>query len=88
MDSLRQPNYTTRMKNFTDLRKISKVFHQYGIPLTGKKKYATFEKDLNMDKVFVNGRIFECELELRKELEEEKVHQIKAPAQVIELLVG
>lgn len=41
-----------------------------------------------MDKVFVNGLIFECELELRKELEEEKVHQIKAPAQVIELLVG
>lgn len=75
------------MKNFSDLRKITKVFHQYGIPLTGKKKYASFEKDLKMDRVFVNGLIFECELELSKELAEEKLQQIQVPAQVIEFLI-
>ena len=76
------------MKNYSDLRKISKVFHQYGIDLTGKRKFASFTQDLHMDKVFVNGLIFELEYELHKELEDEKVAQIQAPAQAIELLMS
>ncbi|SHO61574.1 acyl carrier protein [Algoriphagus zhangzhouensis] len=76
------------MKNYSNLRKISKVFHQYGIDLTGKRKFASFEGDLKMDKIFVNGLIFDLEYELSKELEDEKVAGIKAPAQVIELLIS
>ncbi|WP_192349735.1 acyl carrier protein [Algoriphagus sp. Y33] len=76
------------MKNYTDLRKIFKVFHQYGIDLTGKRKYASFESDLRMDKVFVSGLIFELEYELRKEIADDKVEGIQAPAQIIELLMS
>ncbi|MCE7058023.1 acyl carrier protein [Algoriphagus sp. AGSA1] len=76
------------MKNYTDLRKISKVFHQYGIDLTGKRKYASFESDLRMDKVFVSGLIFELEYELRKQLEDDKVAGVQAPAEIIELLMS
>ena len=76
------------MNNIANLRKISKVFHQYGIDLTGKGKYASFEGDLQMDKVFVSGLIFELEYELRKELEDEKVAHVQAPAQIIELLMS
>lgn len=76
------------MKNYSNLRKISKVFHQYGIDLTGKRKFASFEGDLKMDKIFVNGLIFDLEYELSKELEDEKVAGIQAPAQVIELLIS
>lgn len=76
------------MKKYSDLRKISKVFQQYGIELTGKRKYASFERDLRMDKVFVSGLIFELEYELRKELEDDKIATITAPAQVIEMLMS
>ena len=76
------------MKYVKELRKISKVFQQYGIQLTGKRKFASFEGDLKMDKIFVNGLIYELEFELRKELDDEKVSGIQAPAQVIELLIS
>lgn len=76
------------MKNYTDLRKISKVFHQYGIDLTGKRKYASFTGDLRMDQVFVDGLIFELEYELRKQIEDDKVEGVQAPAQIIELLMS
>ncbi|WP_026953221.1 hypothetical protein [Algoriphagus mannitolivorans] len=76
------------MKHVKELRKISKVFQQYGIQLTGKRKFASFEGDLKMDKIFVNGLIYELEFELRKELDDEKVSGIQAPAQVIELLIS
>ncbi|MEP1085300.1 acyl carrier protein [Algoriphagus sp.] len=76
------------MKNFTDLRKITKVFQQYGIDISGKGKYASFEKDLRMDKVFVSGLIFELEYELHRELEDDKVAGITTPTQVIELLMS
>lgn len=76
------------MKNYSELRKISKVFQQYGIDLTGKRKFASFERDLQMDKVFVNGLIYELEYELSKVLEDEKVANVQAPAQVIELLIS
>lgn len=76
------------MKNYTDLRKISKVFQQYGIDLTGKRKYASFESDLRMDRPFVCGLIFELEYELDKELEDATVASIKAPAHVIHLLMS
>lgn len=76
------------MKNYSNLRKISKVFHQYGIDLTGKGKYASFENDLRMDRVFVSGLIFELEYELRKQIADDKVEGVQAPAQIIELLMS
>jgi acyl carrier protein len=76
------------MKNNDDFRKIAKVFQQYGIDVTGKGKYASFETDLRMDKVFVSGLIFELEYQLRRELEDEKVAHIQDPAQIIELLMA
>jgi len=79
---------THPMKNYSDLRKISKVFHQYGIDLTGKRKYASFETDLRMDRVFVSGLIFELEYELRKQIADDKVEAVQAPAQIIKLLMG
>jgi acyl carrier protein len=79
---------TYTMKNYSDLRKISKVFHQYGIDLTGKRKYASFETDLKMDRVFVSGLIFELEYELRKQIADDKVEAVQAPAQIIKLLMG
>lgn len=75
------------MKKYTDLRKISKVFQQYGINLTGKRKYASFESDLRMDRVFVSGLIFELEYELSRELEDDKIEHVTAPAHVIEMLM-
>ncbi|WP_026956369.1 hypothetical protein [Algoriphagus vanfongensis] len=76
------------MKNYSTLKKISQVFSQYGIVLTGKKKFASFESDLHMDKIFVNGLIYDLEYALHKELEEEKVAGVQAPAHVIELLMS
>lgn len=76
------------MKNYSDLRKISRVFQQYGIALTGTNKYASFEDDLRMDKVFVNGLIFELEFELRKQIDDDKVDEVLAPVQIISLLMS
>lgn len=41
-----------------------------------------------MDKVFVDGLIFELEYELRKQIEDDKVDGVQAPAQIIELLMS
>ncbi len=64
------------------------MFRQYGIDITGKRKYDLFDRDLRMDRVFVSGLIFELEYELHKELEDEKVAGIQAPAQLIALLIS
>lgn len=76
------------MKNYNEYKKISKVFQQYGIVLTGKRKYDRFEQDLKMDKVFISGLIFDLEYELHKEIEDDKVKMVQAPVQLIELLMN
>ncbi len=71
------------MKNIKELKKAISVFKAYGIPLTGRKKQANFYRELQMDWVFVNGLIFELELEFNKEIQEEKVREIQTPSEVI-----
>ncbi|MCH7400321.1 acyl carrier protein [Belliella kenyensis] len=76
------------MKGYKELKTISRVFHDYGIVLTGRKKFARFDQDLKMDKVFVMGLIFELEYQLQKEIADEQVKEIHAPVQLIELLMN
>lgn len=76
------------MKGYRKLRKISRVFQDYGIVLTGKRKYDRFDLDLKMDKVFVMGLIFELEYQLKKQLSDDKVEEVQAPAQIIEMLMN
>ncbi|MBN7813697.1 acyl carrier protein [Algoriphagus sp. H41] len=76
------------MNKYGELRKISQVFRNYGIVLTGGRKYDHFVRDLRMDRIFVSGLIFELEYELQREIDEEKLEEIHAPAQVIALLIA
>lgn len=75
------------MTNYNKLKKITQVFHQYGINLTGKGKFANLYEDYKMDQVFVLGLIFELELVTKSQVNDEDAYQIKAPAQIIELLI-
>ncbi|WP_192350131.1 acyl carrier protein [Algoriphagus sp. Y33] len=75
------------MGKYSQLRKITQIFGEYGIVLTGARKHDHFIFDLRMDKIFLNGLIFELEYALNKELEDHKVFQIDAPSQLIALLL-
>ncbi len=75
------------MGKYSQLRKITQVFGEYGIVLTGARKHDHFIYDLQMDKIFLNGLIFELEYALNKELEDHKVFQVNAPSQLIALLL-
>jgi len=77
----------TKMRNYQQLRKITDVFRGYGIALTGKRKYDHFILDLQMDKIFVQGLVFELEYALEKEIEDHKLHLVEAPAELIALLL-
>ena len=70
------------------MKKAIGVFKTYGITLTGKKKNAHFYRELRMDKIFVDGLIYELENELEKVLEDEKVTRIERPSQVLEELLS
>lgn len=59
----------------------------YGIPLTGKNKTANFYQELNMDQAYVHGLIFELELELNKEIQEEKLIELASPGLVLKELL-
>ncbi|PSL07976.1 acyl carrier protein [Cecembia rubra] len=76
------------MKNFEKKKKAIEVFQTYGIPLTGKKKTADFFQELNMDKVFVDGLIYELEIKLQKEIELEKITALRNPSMVLEELLA
>lgn len=76
------------MKAYKELRKISKVFQDYGIELTGKRKYDLFDRDLKMDKVFVMGLIFELEYQLKRQIADDQVDGVQAPVQLIEMLMN
>lgn len=75
------------MKKYSQLRKITQVFSEYGIVLTGARKHDHFIFDLRMDKIFLNGLIYELEYALDKELEDHKIMGVNAPAQLIALLL-
>lgn len=76
------------MKAYKELRKISRVFQDYGIVLTGKRKYDRFDSDLKMDKVFVMGLIFELEYQLKRQIADDEVDSVQAPVQLIEMLMN
>jgi D-alanine-D-alanine ligase-like ATP-grasp enzyme len=71
------------MNKITELKKAIGVFHTYGIPLTGKGKNAHFYQHLNMDKVFVNGLIYELEFQLKHELAENKLSYMESPLDLL-----
>ncbi|MDX5479600.1 acyl carrier protein [Fontibacter flavus] len=74
------------MSNINKKKKAIDIFRSYGIPLTGKRKTANFFHELHMDKIFVDGLIFELELELEKIIESEKLHKLESPSMVLEEL--
>ena len=75
------------MGKYSQLRKITKVFSEYGIVLTGPRKHDHFLVDLQMDKIFLNGLIYELEYALNIELEDHKVINVDAPSNLIALLL-
>ncbi len=74
-------------QHYTTLKKAVEVFHSYGITLSGARKNDHFVQNLNMDPVFINGLIFELELQLQRFIQEENVAQVKTPRELIELLL-
>lgn len=56
------------MRNFKKLRKLILLFRSYGISLIGQNKFKDFHYQLNMDKIYVYGLIFEVEFLLKKEI--------------------
>ncbi|EOZ95354.1 hypothetical protein A33Q_3274 [Indibacter alkaliphilus LW1] len=76
------------MKNIAELKKAISVFRAYGITLTGKRKTANFYAELGMEWVFVNGLIYELELELKREILEEKAKEIQTPSEAIQTLLS
>jgi hypothetical protein len=75
------------MTQVTTYRKIIEVFRLYGINLAGKRKFDHFYHDLKMDQVFVNGLLFDLELATQRQLNDEEVIRLEAPAQMIRKLV-
>jgi hypothetical protein len=75
------------MKKFNLLKKIANVFHQYGINLAGKKKFDDLYEVHKMDQIFVLGLIYELELVALKNIEDKDAYMVKAPVQIIELLI-
>ncbi|MDN3203631.1 acyl carrier protein [Algoriphagus sediminis] len=73
--------------NYTTLKKAIEVFHSYGISLSGSRKNDHFIQTLRMDPIFVNGLIFELELELQRFIMEENVMDIQTPRELIDLLM-
>ncbi len=67
---------------------MTHVFHQYGIYLTGKKRFDDLYEVHKMDQIFVMGLIYELEIVSRNHMKDEDAYRIKAPAQIIELLIA
>lgn len=59
------------------------MFHQYGIRLTGERKFDNLYHDLKMEPVFVMGLIFELELVSQVYLKDEEVYSFQEPVQII-----
>ena len=67
----------------SSLKKIIRVFRKYGIVIIGKRKFDDFYLDLHMDKIFVNGLIYEVEYALRKEISEENIPSLSTPLALV-----
>ncbi|MFC4873164.1 acyl carrier protein [Negadavirga shengliensis] len=63
------------------------VFRLYGIQTIGKKKFASFYSDLKMDKIYVQGLIYELELTVNRQISDTQAATVESPAQLIEILV-
>ena len=75
------------MNKYIHLRKITEVFHIYGISLAGKRRHINLYHDLKMQHLFVVGLIFELELVSQKEIEDIHLSSVETPYQIIEKLV-
>ncbi|WP_194776984.1 acyl carrier protein [Pararhodonellum marinum] len=76
------------MNQIANIKKAIGIFKSYGIPLTGKQKSANFYQELRMDRVYVSGLIFELELELERQLEDEKVAAVQTPSELFHYLLS
>lgn len=76
------------MKNISNFKTIINVFQHYGIALTGKRKFANFYSGLRMERVFVEGLIFELEYSLKTDLEESQVKVVQTPEQLINYFIS
>jgi hypothetical protein len=63
------------------------IFNSYGTPLTGNRKNANFYEELKMDKIFVDGLIFELEYQLNKELEVDQITTLQSPSELLSALI-
>ena len=59
------------------------VFQEFGIPITGSRKFRQFYSEIPVDKFYVEGILFELESRLGVLLEEKDNEQILSPLDVI-----
>jgi hypothetical protein len=72
---------------YSQIKKAIKVFRLYGISLLGKRKFENLYLDQKMDRIAVQGLIFELELALDKELNDEEAYALAYPAAIVEKLL-
>ncbi|MFL0682525.1 MAG: acyl carrier protein [Algoriphagus aquaeductus] len=72
------------MKNHLKKTKILiSVFQEFGIPITGKRKFKQFYSEIPVDRFYVEGILFELESRLGVLLEDEENSLIQSPLDVI-----
>ncbi|RIW13706.1 acyl carrier protein [Algoriphagus lacus] len=72
------------MKNRIRKSKILiSVFQEFGIPITGSRKFRQFYSEIPVDKFYVEGILFELESRLGVLLEEKDNEKIHSPLDVI-----
>jgi acyl carrier protein len=59
------------------------VFQEFGIPITGPRKFRQFYSEIPVDRFYVEGILFELESRLGVLLEDEENNQINSPLDVI-----
>ncbi len=78
---------TEDWSKYARIKKAIQVFKLYGISLLGKRKYENLYLDQKMDRIAVLGLIFELELALEKELNDEEAYALVYPAAIVEKLL-
>ncbi|MBD3631284.1 hypothetical protein [Cyclobacterium sp.] len=76
------------MKDYSKIKSIVKVFKRYGIEEPSKVREALFEKDLNFDKEFVGGLIFDVEEALSLSLNQDEVDLLQNPNDVFKYMLS
>ena len=71
----------------SSIKTILDILKKYGIQVMGKRKYDHFYHDLNIDKVFVDGLIFEVEYALEKELGDEYIQAVESPISLVRIFL-